>query len=131
MQRKNNQKPTKKKLDRDCLELWARCIKTVQKTCRNCNSDYLLQAHHIREKSRGHATRYALSNGLTLCAKCHSLQKFRPEQFHDMIISIIGHAEYERLKEMSKAIVSYKVQDLIELKECLTKRLAALKEEWG
>jgi 5-methylcytosine-specific restriction endonuclease McrA len=124
-------KPSKKKLDTICLDLWALCTKTKQKTCRNCNSDYLLQAHHIREKSRGHATRYDLENGLTLCRSCHSIQKFRPEQFHDMIIKIIGQKEYERLKAKSLEIVHIKIPDLIETRDFLRETLRQLKDEYG
>jgi hypothetical protein len=127
-------RPTKKKLDKACLDLWALCIKAKQKTCRNCNSDYLLQAHHIREKARGHATRYDLENGLTLCRQCHSLQKFRPEQFHDMIVNIIGQMEYDRLKEKSQAIVrgnEWTEQHLIEIRDSLRQDFEGLRVDYG
>jgi hypothetical protein len=47
------------------------------------------------------------------------LQKFRPEQFHDMVIDIIGQKEYDRLKAKSSIEVHYKIPDLLEIKEHL------------
>ena len=38
-------------------------------TCQHCKSTDNLQAHHIRQRSKGGTNR--VSNGLTLCEKCH------------------------------------------------------------
>ena len=42
-----------------------------------------------------------LANGICLCWKCHSLQKWNPERFQDMIIDIIGDEKYQELKRKS------------------------------
>jgi hypothetical protein len=123
--------PTRKQLDKAILDLWAKCGKTRDKTCRHCGSDSFLQSHHIREKAHGQATRYNLENNLTLCRKCHSLQKFRPETFHDTIIEIIGQAEYDRLKLKSQTIIKWTMADLKEIKHELTAKLKRLENEYG
>ena len=115
---KNNNKPDKKKLDDQCLDLWALIVKKRDFTCRNCNSTTGLSGHHIRVRQHK-STRYDVDNGVSLCRSCHSLQKFRPEQFHDMVIEIIGQKEYDRLKAKSEIEVHYKIPDLLEIKEHL------------
>ena len=110
--------PDKKKLDDQCLDLWSLIVRQRDFTCRNCNSTSGLSGHHVRVRQHK-ATRYDVANGLSLCRSCHSLQKFRPEQFHDMIIEIIGQKEYDRLKAKSSIITSYTIQDLLEIKEHL------------
>ena len=111
-------KPTRAQLEKQVDRLWAKIVVERDNACRNCNSEFVLQAHHIRGRQHT-ATTYDVNNGLTLCRKCHSLQKFRPEQFHDMIIDIIGQPEYDRLKAKSAAIVKHYYQDLVEIKEKL------------
>lgn len=114
-------KPDKKKqLEKVCERLWSKSVITRDNACRGCNSQMVMQAHHIRGRQHK-ATTYDLSNGLTLCRRCHSLQKFRPEKFHDLIIEIIGQMEYDRLKEKSKIIIKFSQQDLIDIRDRLKK----------
>lgn len=123
-----NLKKTKKKtereiLDKDCLDLWSLCVRKKDGTCRNCNGDTHLSGHHIRVKQH-RATRYdVINNGMCLCSKCHSLQKFQPERFHDMVISIIGQAEYDRIKAISQIVTKYSLDDLREIKRDLQRKL--------
>jgi len=114
------------KLDRDCLKLVGKCSVARDGTCRNCNSAYRLTGHHIRVKQH-HATRYLLDNLITLCWKCHSKQKFQPEQFNDMIIDIIGQGYYNEMKWKSQRIVDWTVEDLKDIKASLTAKLRELK----
>jgi hypothetical protein len=112
-------KPNRKQLELQIDRLWAKRIRERDTTCRSCNSDAPgLSAHHIRVRQHT-ATKFDVQNGILLCRSCHSLQKFRPEKFHDMIIDIIGQPEYDRLREKSKVVVKLNVQDLIEIKEYL------------
>lgn len=39
--------------------------------CKKCGSDKKLHAHHIKSFSDNKELRYELSNGITLCDKCH------------------------------------------------------------
>ena len=115
----------RKKLIDDCDKLWSLCIKQRDKTCRYTNSDFGLQAHHIR--SRSHlSTRWLLDNGLTLSNKVHCLQKMNPELFQDKVIEIIGQDFYEEMKKKSLIRVDYSIADLIEMKELLKKKLQEL-----
>ena len=45
-------------------------------TCRWCNSNGNLEAHHIKEWSNFPELRFEIDNGLTLCKKCHNKTKY-------------------------------------------------------
>ena len=112
----------KKRLNKTCLELWSLCVRGRDRTCRNCNSDHRITAHHIRSVTHA-ATRFDLENGLTLCWKCHSLQKYHPERFQDMIIEIIGQDFYEAMKKKSLCVVDHTIADLEDIKAVLDAKL--------
>lgn len=117
----------KRQLEKKALDLWSRCIRARDLTCRGCNSDFRLSAHHVRSRTNL-STKYLLDNGICLCWKCHSLQKFNPERFQDLVIEIIGDVEYQRLKRMSQAVVSkHTEQDLEDKIEYLEHRLKQIK----
>jgi len=116
--KKPSQKPDKKKLDKDCLDLWSDVVIARDHVCRNCHSDYRKSGHHLRVKQH-QSTRFDPENGICLCWSCHFLQKVQPERFHDMVIDIIGQKEYDRLKAKSMIEVHYKIPDLLEIKEHL------------
>lgn len=115
----------RKKLIEDCDKLWSLCIKERDKVCRYTNSDYGLQAHHIRSRSH-FSTRWLLDNGLTLSNKVHCLQKMNPELFQDKVIEIIGQDFYEEMKRKSQIIVNYMIEDLKEIKASLQAKLKEL-----
>ena len=122
--------PEKRKLEIECLALWARCVITRDKTCRYSNDDTYLSAHHIR--SRAHkATKYDIDNGLTLSwRKIHFLQKVNPERFQDMVIEMIGDDFYQMMKRKSQVIVpDHTIEDLKEITVNLQKKLKELESE--
>lgn len=125
-----DKKPDKKGIEKDCYDLWAKCAKVKQRTCRNCNSDTSLQGHHIRSRSHA-ATRFDLENALVLCSRCHCLQKFNPEQFQDRVIEVIGDTEYQRLKAKSLQIFKPTVPWLLMMKDALKTKLRNLEEDYG
>jgi hypothetical protein len=117
----------RKKLIKQCLDLWSDCVIARDHTCRNCNSDQYLSAHHIRSVTH-HITMFDIDNGICLCwRKCHFQQKFHPERFQDMVIEIIGQDYYEEMKRKSSVVVDYTIADLIEIKEYLQNKLKELK----
>lgn len=108
----------RKKLEKNLNSLWAQAVKTRDKKCRYCGSDQKLSAHHIRVYQHL-STRYNINNGLTLCWRCHSLQKLNPELFYDRIIEIIGQQHYNALRLLSNINTKYSVDELLKIKEQL------------
>lgn len=118
----SKQKTVRKKLDDELLKLWSKAVVSRDHTCRQCNSDSKLSAHHIRVV-RHRATRYMVENGLCLCWPCHSLQHNQPELFHDRIIDIIGQAEYDRLRKISQSVTNFTNAELLEIKAQLKRQI--------
>ena len=118
----------KRQLEKKCLNLWSQCVRARDMTCRGCNSDIKLSAHHIRSRTNL-STKYLLDNGICLCWKCHSLQKFNPERFQDLVIEIIGDEFYQELKRKSLMEITkhteYDLEMIIEYLEGELKRIKA------
>lgn len=129
MLKRKQKAPNKKKVEESVLKLWSQVVRDRDKTCRICNSDYRLQAHHIRSRAN-EATKFLVQNGLTVCSKCHIQQKFNPEKFQDMVIGVIGNKEYQRLKKMSLTVMKYKrtIHDLYAIKDFLNHELGNLQK---
>lgn len=53
---------------------WASLVKNRDKECKKCKSKYDLHAHHIKSYKNHPDLRYDLSNGITLCGRCHRLE---------------------------------------------------------
>ena len=53
---------------------WASLVKNRDKKCIKCKSQYDLHAHHIQSYKSHPELRYDLTNGITLCGKCHRLE---------------------------------------------------------
>ena len=123
-------KPERQKLDAQCLELWSKCIRTKQRVCRNCGSDYRLQAHHIVQRTYK-LSRYNTQNGLCLCAGCHFTEKIDPERFRSMIIGIIGEETYIAMQNKYRVQWKWTVPELREIRDGLKAELKALESDWG
>jgi hypothetical protein len=64
----------KRNYNDDAYTQWRKDIlKRDGKKCKmpGCGSKSRLQVHHIRKWSTASSLRYDLSNGITLCKKCH------------------------------------------------------------
>jgi 5-methylcytosine-specific restriction endonuclease McrA len=48
--------------------------------CKNCSTNRKLQAHHIKQFALYKKLRFELSNGITLCEKCHREEHKRMKQ---------------------------------------------------
>lgn len=115
---------------KECLALWSKCVRTRDRKCQVCGSDYRLQAHHIRSVTH-HSTMLDLENGLTLCSRCHFLQKANPERFQDMILETIGQKEYDRLKKKSQHTMKYITRDYKDMKDYLRNKLTSFEQDYG
>lgn len=71
---------------------WRKKIFQRDKQCKmpGCNSRYKLQAHHIKRWSDAHSLRYELSNGITLCSKCHQSIKNKESHYETLFLEIIN-----------------------------------------
>jgi hypothetical protein len=124
--KKRKKLPKKKLLEKECFELWSKCVIARDITCRASGGDSHLSAHHIRSRSH-HSVRFDIDNGLTLSWKVHFLQKANPERFMDIIIGVIGNEKYEALKRKSLVVVDQTTGDLEYQKEYLIKKLEMIK----
>lgn len=84
MTRNSSRRPTKKskkskKVKRSTLrrkadKLWSKIIRTAGK-CEICGSDRNLNAHHLISR-QFNCHRYDLKNGICLCSKCHTFDRY-------------------------------------------------------
>jgi hypothetical protein len=91
----------RKKLIKECDDLWAKIVKARDGKCMICGRDGCLQAHHCHVRQYL-ATRHDPENGVSLCRGCHYRGHMEPERFRDQIIAIIGEEKYLQLKEKSR-----------------------------
>ena len=130
MAKKTERQKLEKKLD----DLWRRCIQVRDKTCRICNHDGRLEAHHIMGR-RHKATRWDIENGILLCWNHHvKYGHADPENLRDNMIDCIGIEKYNALKEKSRnngKAYRLSIEDLKELMADLTTELRNLQSDWG
>ena len=53
------------------LAEWSRAVRERDEKCRHCGTDQDLHAHHVLPKHSHPDLRLDLSNGITLCYRCH------------------------------------------------------------
>jgi len=126
---KRRKKTERKILDEACLKLWSQIVRTKDKRCRNCGSDYNLQAHHIISRQYK-LSRYNSDIGLTLCRGCHFVEKTDPERFRDMVIGIIGEENYLSLKNCYMVQYKWSVPELKEIRDDLKAELKRIQSDW-
>jgi hypothetical protein len=127
---KKKKEPSIADIEKQCLQLWSKCVRTKQRVCRLCGSDERLQAHHIRSVSHK-ATYLDLENGLCVCAREHMQQKYRPEWFQDRVIECIGDEEYQRMKTKSQQIYKPTLYEIKMMKDLLKSTLKSLEADYG
>jgi hypothetical protein len=121
---------TRASVSKDCDKLWSQCVRVRDKTCRRCNSEDGLSAHHIIERTH-RSVRFDLDNGIALCWRCHSLQKFAGQTFTGHVIEVIGWPEFQRLMEKSKHICKRNIADLRLERDRLQKLLKEYQADYG
>jgi len=84
--------------------------------CRHCGPKYGLKwpvfHHHIFGKKAHPATRWEISNGISLCYHCHVSAHASPEDFRRWVISWLGEEKYEALYIKAQFRTSFKECDL-------------------
>lgn len=73
-----SKKSEKKKLEKECMSLWAEIVKLKSKNkCEffNCCNTENLNAHHIFSKGRFGNVKFDIDNGMCLCPSHHTLGK--------------------------------------------------------
>ena len=53
------------------IEIWSKAVRSRDGKCLHCGSLSDLHAHHVKPKSTHPELKYELSNGVTLCYRCH------------------------------------------------------------
>lgn len=61
-----------------------------------------LQVHHIRKWADYPTLRYEISNGITLCRKCHDMIKNKEEAYAGLFIHILHSDMIDDLKKKGK-----------------------------
>jgi 5-methylcytosine-specific restriction endonuclease McrA len=54
-----------------------------------CKRKRDLQVHHIRKWSNAHSLRYHVSNGITLCKKCHKSITGKESHYEQLFMEIV------------------------------------------
>ena len=62
------------------LVIWANEVKRRDRKCVVCGTTYDLHAHHIKPKSSNPELAFDISNGITLCYRCHKVEHERNRQ---------------------------------------------------
>ena len=87
-----DKKSEKKRLEKECMKLWAEIVKVRAKgVCEypNCNRRQNLNAHHLFTRAKN-STRYDLDNGICLCSYHHTLGAegaHRDPEFKEIIVN--------------------------------------------
>lgn len=58
--------------------------------CRKCGKNKALQAHHIKRWADAPQLRYALGNGITLCAVCHGKMAQNEMAYEELCVALIN-----------------------------------------
>lgn len=84
-------------------DLWRKLVlRRDRHRCRACGSEAALDAAHIRRRGL-RATRWLISNGLTLCRDCHAKFHSRPKEFEAFCRQQMGERQYDVLYALSWA----------------------------
>ena len=122
------------RVEKSLDKLWRKCIQTRDKTCRVCNHDGRLEAHHIMGR-RHRACRWNIENGILLCWNHHvKYGHADPENLRDNVIDCIGIEKYNALKILSRnngKPCRLNMNDLERIKRDLTVKLKQLESDWG
>ncbi len=63
--------------------------------CRLCGGKVHLQVHHIKQWVLYPELRFVVSNGITLCKKCHERIRFNEKKFEELFTQMVGTTNLE------------------------------------
>ena len=118
----------KKYYGKKCMDLWLYIVKARRNyECEKCpktrSDGFQMHAHHIYNRVH-YKTRYDLSNGLCLCAECHS--EVEHPTFHIWLKKYLPKEQLERLASIYKISPQRSVQDYVDLWEELKREKESL-----
>lgn len=118
-------KSPKTKAKEKCWSLLSQIVKLETGCCQRCGGTDYLQAHHIIKRSHGMSTYYERDNIICLCRGCHFWLHTRatPQDEHELILKTIGQDKWNTIEELGKRMKKYKLNDLQELADELSKKL--------
>ena len=64
-----------------------------------CGSRSRLHVHHIKKWASHPSMRYDVSNGITLCKKCHDTTQGNEEVYEAFFYKLLEHQAIQRLKK--------------------------------
>ena len=101
------------KLAKEADRLWAKVIKLPGKCaiCGKGEPEVQLQAAHLASR-RYRNTRWALDNGVPLCAGHHVAYTFDPLGWEDWLIERLGEEGYRALKRRARQLASFSHDDM-------------------
>lgn len=81
---------------------WRDTVYTRDKyRCRWCNrKSKIINAHHIRRWADFPSLRFMVSNGITLCKKCHEKVKNKEDQYAQFFFSLLSQALLKHIKNV-------------------------------
>ena len=108
----------RKKLIKACDDLWSEIVKLrASGRCEMCGKNSYLNSHHIFSRNN-YSTRWDISNGVCLCAGCHTLTTNSahkaPADFVEWIKAKRGLGWYDDLRVKAHDIVKFSDIDLKE-----------------
>ena len=113
-----------RRLKKELDALWSKAVRLRDGACMVCGTKESLQAHHcIVRKAHGLGVRWLLSNGVTLCYRCHlcELHGLADKDFLDKYLSIINDKismdVQEEIKGIAVKVHKFEVEDLEMLKQ--------------
>jgi len=101
-------------------QLWKRAVKERDGACMSCGDKKNLHAHHVLSFSTHPHLRTAISNGMTLCKKCH-IALHKGVKFHsgELLEALTVNDEGNQ----QPSVQSTKVQRLLETSDSLNNQL--------
>ena len=101
-------------------------IRSRDKVCQKCGKGGRLECSHIISR-RHQGTRYDADNAKGLCFTCHRWWHENPLEAIEWLLSIIGHAKYDRLRLKANKPTKLKKWDKDEIRKIHQENIEKMK----